>query len=85
MSVNIEQMVIEGLRMLPPVKQQVENSRNGEVLAFVQGLVHKGDPGKTLWEKIDERIKQVPSEVWESIPTDGAEQHDHYLYGAPKK
>ena len=78
MSVNIEQMVIEGLRMLPPVKQQ-------EVLAFVEELVHKGEPGKTLWEKNDERIKQVPSEVWESIPTDGAEQHDHYLYGAPKK
>ena len=78
MSVNIEQMVIEGLRMLPPVKQQ-------EVLAFVQGLVHKEEPGKTLWEKMDERIKQVPSEAWESIPTDGAEQHEHYLYGAPKK
>lgn len=78
MSANIEQMVMEGLRMLSPEQQQ-------EVAAFVQELVQKNAPRKTLWEKIDEHIKQVPPEVWGNIPTDGAEQHDHYLYGAPKK
>ncbi|MEK9136975.1 MAG: hypothetical protein AAB393_07625, partial [Bacteroidota bacterium] len=67
-----------GMRMLPLEQQQ-------EVMAFVQELVQKRALRKTLWEKIDERIKQVPPEIWESMPTDGAEQHDHYLYGAPKK
>lgn len=26
----------------------------------------------------------VPEEVLEQLPSDGAEQHDHYIYGTPK-
>jgi hypothetical protein len=78
MSTNIEQTVIEGLRRLTSEQKQ-------EVADFVQQLVEKNAPHKTIWEKIDERVKQVPPEVWEGLPTDGAEQYDHYLYGAPKK
>lgn len=78
MSENIEQTVLEALRMLPPEQQQ-------EVAAFVQELVQKKVLCKTIWDKIDERVKRVPPEVWGRMPTDGAEQHDHYLYGAPKQ
>lgn len=78
MPANIEQVIMEGLRRLPPERQK-------EVADFVQGLIQKNNSPKTIWEKIDERVKRVPSDVWEGIPTDGAEQHDHYLYGAPKK
>lgn len=28
---------------------------------------------------------QVPYEEWAKLPSDGAENHDHYLYGAQKK
>ncbi len=28
---------------------------------------------------------QIPLEEWAELPTDGAEQHDHYLYGSPKR
>ena len=41
--------------------------------------------GRTIWDRIEESINQVPTEVWETMPTDGAEQHDHYVYGSPKK
>ena len=27
---------------------------------------------------------QVPPEEWDKLPHDGAINHDHYLYGAPK-
>jgi hypothetical protein len=27
---------------------------------------------------------QVPAEEWDKLPHDGAINHDHYLYGAPK-
>lgn len=37
-----------------------------------------------LWEKIVERGKRIPAEELDPIPTDGAENLDHYLYGAPK-
>jgi hypothetical protein len=78
MSLNVEQTVLEGLRRLPSDQQQ-------EVLEFVQQLARKSAQQKTIWEKIDERAQQVPVDVWETLPPDGAEQHDHYLYGAPKK
>ena len=78
MSNNVEETVIEGLRMLPPEQQR-------EVAAFVEELVKKSRPEKTLWQRIDERSREVSVEVWAKIPADGAEQHDHYLYGARKK
>jgi len=30
-------------------------------------------------------MRNVPSEVMAAMPTDGASQHDHYIYGWPKK
>lgn len=86
MSSNVEQSLIEKLRNLPPEKQL-------EVLGFVETLLEPKDSGngervttrKSIWEEIGEIAGQVPEEAWEQVPTDGAEQHDHYLYGAPKK
>jgi hypothetical protein len=86
MSSNVEQSLIEKLRELPPEKQL-------EVLDFVETLLEPKDSGesqgatarKSIWEEIDEIARQVPEEAWEQVPADGAEQHDHYLYGAPRK
>ena len=27
----------------------------------------------------------IPEETWEALPTDLAAQHDHYIYGTPKR
>ncbi len=40
---------------------------------------------KPLWEIADDLLKDVPQEVLDRLPTDGAAQHDHYLYGTPKR
>jgi len=86
MSSNLEQTVIGKLRELPPEKQRA-------VLEFVETLLQPSPPEaggsvtsrKSLWEEIEEIVQEVPEETWDQIPADGAEQHDHYLYGAPKK
>jgi hypothetical protein len=39
---------------------------------------------KPVWERIQERTAAIPDEEWDKLPTDLAEQHDHYLYGTPK-
>ena len=39
----------------------------------------------TIWEKIAERGKRIPPEELARIPTDGARNLHHYLYGAPKQ
>ena len=69
------------VQALPPERQQ-------QVLDFVDFLAQKTQPQppqKTIWEEIDEHMAKVPDEVWEKVPTDGSYQHDHYLYGTPKR
>ena len=43
------------------------------------------DRKRPIWEVIAERVKEIPEEEMDKIPHDGAENHDHYLYGAPRK
>jgi Arc/MetJ-type ribon-helix-helix transcriptional regulator len=40
---------------------------------------------KPIWERILERNAAIPDDEWDKLPVDGAEQHDHYIYGAPKR
>jgi len=40
---------------------------------------------RPVWETITERMKAVPAEAFERLPRDGASEHDHYLYGSPKR
>lgn len=39
----------------------------------------------SLAERIAARVRALPPEVVDSWPTDGASQHDHYIYGTPKR
>src|SRR4051812_28938975 len=41
--------------------------------------------GKPIWGRILERTAPIPEEEWDKLPADLAEQHDHYLYGTPKR
>ncbi len=83
MAANIEEKVIEKLRVLPEDQQ-------AEVLKFVEdlaGLETKADNGHAggrvaIWDKIEAIMRDVPDEVLASIPTDGSINVDHYLYGA---
>lgn len=79
MSSRIEEAIVERLRALDAEEQK-------RVLDFVEGIERqKSQPAKTLWDAIQDIVKDVPDEVWERLPTDGSEQHDHYLYGSPRK
>ncbi len=40
---------------------------------------------KPIWEVADELRKSIPPEEWAKLPVDGASQHDHYIYGTPKR
>jgi Arc/MetJ-type ribon-helix-helix transcriptional regulator len=40
---------------------------------------------KPIWEVFQEISASVPDEVWDALPTDLSEQHDHYVYGTPKR
>ena len=40
---------------------------------------------RPAWEIVAERMGTVPLSVFEKLPTDGASEHDHYLYGSSKR
>jgi Arc/MetJ-type ribon-helix-helix transcriptional regulator len=40
---------------------------------------------KPIWEEILEATADISDEVWDKLPSDLAEQHDHYIYGTPKR
>jgi hypothetical protein len=84
MAANLENKIQEKVKALPPEKQQ-------RVLSMVEEMLYEKDEAqdgvavRPLWEIAEEISSQVPLEEWEKLPADGAEQHDHYLYGSPKR
>ena len=84
MSANLEQAILKKRQALPDGKQQ-------EVLALVEALLDKEQPAlpeskrRPISEIFEELSSQIPLEEWAELPRDGAEQHDHYLYGSPKR
>ncbi len=40
---------------------------------------------KPVWEQILELTADIPDEEFDRLPADLAEQHDHYIYGTPKR
>lgn len=47
--------------------------------------VGTGTGTRPIGEIIDELMSDVPAEVLDRLPVDGAVQHDHYIYGSPKR
>ena len=44
------------------------------------------EPGREpIWERLAKLAASVPADQLAKLPMDGASQHDHYLYGAPKR
>ena len=84
MSANLEQAILEKVQALPDEKQQ-------EVLALVDGMLKEqqerppSEHVRPIWEIIEEISSQAPPGTWDNVPSDGSVNHDHYLYGAPKK
>lgn len=80
MQTEIAQTIFEKVKILPLDKQE-------EVLEFVEEKLVSAEKkdSRPIWEIIDERVSKLSAETLEKLPTDGAENHDHYLYGAPKK
>jgi excisionase family DNA binding protein len=51
----------------------------------VEQTAETGHVGERLLAMFDEIFADVPEEEWDRMPTDLAEQHDHYAWGLPKR
>jgi hypothetical protein len=81
---NLETRIQEKVKALTREKQQRVLSLVEEMLSEKNGEQVRVSV-RPLSEIAEEISSQVPLEEWEKLPVDGAEQHDHYLYGAPKR
>ena len=63
------------------------------VNAFLERSAEQSEPNgappteqtRPIWEVFEDIMSDVPQEVIDTLPTDAAAQHDHYIYGLPKK
>ncbi len=64
-----------------------DTMRNRQQAAVTQPLAARPDTPKRkpLWERAAELRQSIPAEEWDKLPTDGARQLDHYIYGSPKR
>jgi len=63
--------------------QELDQEQAATAAAARQPAATQG--GKPIWEVFQELSASVPDEVWDALPTDLSEQHDHYIYGTPKR
>jgi putative addiction module CopG family antidote len=76
---SYDELVEDALRLLQ--EREAEEDRNGE-----QDTVTQAPPAKKpIWEIAEELFGDIPDEEPERLPVDGAAQHDHYIYGTPKR
>lgn len=38
-----------------------------------------------VWKRFQNAARAIPDEELSALPPDGASEHDHYLYGTPKR
>lgn len=80
MSANLQHTIQEQIRVLSEEEMR-------QVLNFVNDLRKEKTAVqiKSISAIFEDLSNEIPLDEWRELPSDGAENHDHYLYGAPKK
>ena len=55
------------------------------VAEVLDGRIVLSPTVRSLAERIATLANALPRETLDLLPTDGASQHDHYIYGKPKR
>lgn len=71
-------------RPLEPVQLE-EHQEVTLVLEIPEKSAGRPAEDMPIWEVAAELVCDIPEDVLNSIPTDGAAQHDHYLYAVDKR
>ncbi len=55
------------------------------VLETTESLHGNGSSSLPIWEFAAQLAREVPAEEWSTLPSDGASELDHYLYGTSNR
>jgi putative addiction module CopG family antidote len=76
--------IAEAVRRLK--QWELEHARQANGINAGPSVETTSSPRRKRISEVFEAIRQeVPKEEWDRLPVDGAEQHDHYIYGLPKQ
>jgi len=73
-----EKHIVEKIRALSEKERE-------DVLRYVDKMLSSHANSQRLGENLVDLESAFSDEVWERIPDDGSEQHDHYIYGTSKR
>jgi len=73
---------LEGLKDQAHLRRKNGTAADYETDTPATGL-HEAPP--PIWEAFIEASLDIPDEALDRLPTDGAAQHDHYIYGTQKR
>ena len=84
---SVEEVLDQAFSVLQDssAKGSVHESQRETLSAAKESVGNDGGKEQPFWELITERMKRLPPEVFDGLPRDGASEHDHYLYGSPKR
>ena len=94
---DLERSIRDEVRTATSLPWTKRSPRLGVLISFggFKGRAGPGDPGasesvatrahRPIWEEIEEITAGIPDEEFLKLPVNGAEQHDHYIYGTPKR
>ena len=85
MSQHLRAIYEDGVfRPLEPVRL-AEHQEITLVLETTENVASAADDERPIWEVAVALVGDIPEDALSALPTDGAAQHDHYLYAAPKR
>ncbi len=70
--------LVQKLRQVPPVKLAFSPLETPQVVP------QAAKTGKSIWQIAEDFTQDLPATELAKLPIDGAEQHDHYIYGTLK-
>lgn len=73
----------EQLRLIAHLAQSM-STRSSSSQEYNQPTGQTTKTGKSIWQIAEDFTKDLSPEELSKLPTDGAEQHDHYIHGTPK-
>lgn len=74
------------MKSLDEIKESISKLPAEERAELMEWMGVRENPGtESVWQTLSRFGDTTPSEQAATLPEDGAIQHDHYLYGSPKK
>ena len=83
----IQQKVIEAGYQTPDevIRKALDALDAKEQHEALPSAKKKKHPTTPVWQRFQNAVRSIPEEELATLPPDGASEHDHYLYGIPKR